>query len=252
MNCMLPRESKCPIFSFIFLAQVVFVSSVDVGLTDSQIQTFLDEHNTRRSTVSPPAANMMKMLWNDAIALKAKEVADKLVFSHSSSSFRTYDNGIFNGYHGENLAAGYSTISAVMTGWVNNERTTTNADYSRSNGGHMTQALWHNSYLLGCALARGLPTYDRFWVCQYGYGGNIGSQDVYAQGASCSSCPDGFRTCVDKLCTSATASNPLGPSKTRNASTTTSTASASGSMYTSAPTHPVVLATVWLSCLAMF
>lgn len=239
MNCILPVGRRYPIYTFVFLAQCVFVACVDVGLTSSQIQTFLDEHNTRRSSVSPTAANMMKMVWNDAIALKAKEVADKLVFSHSSSSFRTYNNGIFSGYHGENLAAGYSSISAVMTGWVEDERTATNADYSRSNGGHMTQALWHNSYLLGCALARGLPTYDRFWVCQYGHGGNIGSQDVYAQGASCSSCPDDFGTCVDKLCTTATASK------------TASTASASGSTYTSAPAFNMVLAIVWASCIVM-
>uniref|UniRef100_A0A7S3YY77 Disintegrin domain-containing protein n=1 Tax=Lotharella globosa TaxID=91324 RepID=A0A7S3YY77_9EUKA len=171
-----------------------------VGLTQAEIDAFLDLHNEDRRTVSPDAANMMKMVWNDAIAQKAKEVADKLVFEHSSQSFRTFDNGVFNGYHGENIAAGQQTPAAVMQGWVESERYSQNQDYSRSNGGHMTQCLWHNSYLLGCAKALGLPTYNTFWVCIYGYGGNFGSSLVYTQGTPCSQCPTGFTTCENKLC----------------------------------------------------
>ena len=68
----------------------------------------------------------------------------------------------------------------------------------------MTQCIWHNSYLLGCALVRGMPMYDRYWVCQYGYGGNFGSQLVYTAGPSCSQCPTGFGQCENKLCTSGT------------------------------------------------
>jgi len=48
-------------------------------------------------------------------------------------------------------------------------------DYSRSNGGHMTQAVWANSYLLGCAARPNVQftiagtTYSgTYWICQYG------------------------------------------------------------------------------------
>lgn len=88
---------------------------------------------------------MLKMVWNEEIALKAKEVACTLVFDHSSRAFRTYDSGAGTKIHGENLAAGNAiTIASIMTNWIDNERVGVGDD-SPQNGGHLTQALWAKS-----------------------------------------------------------------------------------------------------------
>ncbi|GMI17919.1 hypothetical protein TrLO_g10558, partial [Triparma laevis f. longispina] len=178
----------------------------NVGLTNAQIDEILDAHNNYRSNVSPPASNMLKMVWNEEIALKAKEVACTLVFDHSSRAFRTYDSGAGTEIHGENLAAGNAiTIAGIMTNWIDNERVGVGDD-SPQNGGHLTQALWAKSGQLGCALATGLPTYDRFWVCQYGPAGNNG-QSTYEAGASCSNCPTGYDGCDSNMCVKSESNN---------------------------------------------
>ena len=155
---------------------------------------------------------MKKMVWNDAIALKAKEHACALEFEHSTSDYRRYDSGSgFVSYHGENLAAGQRTVTGLMKSWVDNERVYKrnadpeggpyqNIDFERSNGGHFSQALWADSDQIGCAFATGLPTYDRFWVCQYNPGGNIGNQLIYEAGDSCSNCPGDPCRCENNLC----------------------------------------------------
>ncbi|GMH72145.1 hypothetical protein TrST_g765 [Triparma strigata] len=183
-----------------------------IGLAADEIQQLLYEHNLYRASVSPTASNMKKMVWNDAIALKAKEHACALEFEHSTSDYRRYDSGSgFVSYHGENLAAGQRTVTGLMKSWVDNERVYKrnadpeggpyqNIDFERSNGGHFSQALWADSDQIGCAFATGLPTYDRFWVCQYNPGGNIGNQLIYEAGDSCSNCPGDPCRCENNLC----------------------------------------------------
>eukprot|EP00471_Norrisiella_sphaerica_P009591 CAMPEP_0184495008 /NCGR_PEP_ID=MMETSP0113_2-20130426/30144_1 /TAXON_ID=91329 /ORGANISM="Norrisiella sphaerica, Strain BC52" /LENGTH=453 /DNA_ID=CAMNT_0026881005 /DNA_START=284 /DNA_END=1645 /DNA_ORIENTATION=- len=172
-------------------------------LSQNQKDEFLAKHNEDRSTVSPDAANMRRMEWNTQIEAKAQSYVNQLAaansgLTHSTSSYRTYDDGVHNGYHGENLARGYSSVSSVMYAWVENERNLVSQDYlgyGQGNGGHMTQVLWDNSWQLGCAKA------GSYWICQYGPGGNYVGQDAYDQGTPCSQCPAGYTQCVDKLCT---------------------------------------------------
>merc|ERR1711979_99814 len=63
--------------------------------------------------------------------------------------------------------------------------------------GHYTQVVWAAANELGCGVAScpmsGMPGY--LLVCQYAstvsgaYGGNMGGQNLYTEGAACSACP---------------------------------------------------------------
>src|SRR5690349_13043637 len=95
------------LFPLTFLSLLCFFVSIGLGqLTSTEIQQFLDSHNNYRSTVQPTAANMRKMVWNTQVAAKAQAYADSISTwenGHSTSTYRTYNDGVVNGYHGENL-----------------------------------------------------------------------------------------------------------------------------------------------------
>lgn len=79
-------------------------------LTSAEQQEFLQLHNYYRSTVVPSAANMLMMQWNDIVAMMSQDYANNFTNwsqGHSSSTYRTYNDGVDNGYHGENLAIGF-------------------------------------------------------------------------------------------------------------------------------------------------
>jgi hypothetical protein len=56
---------------------------------------------------------------------------------------------------GENLAMGYSSIAAVLNGWVNSKAQYYNPvskSCSSSTCGHFTQVLWHMTAYMGCGI----------------------------------------------------------------------------------------------------
>lgn len=93
-----------------FLFVLSFLKSFQGQLLPGEQQQFVDLHNYYRSTVIPSAANMYIAVWNDIVAQKAQNYANNVTNwsqGHSSSTYRTYDDGVVNGYHGENMAIGY-------------------------------------------------------------------------------------------------------------------------------------------------
>lgn len=79
--------------------------------------------NVERNAVGLPALS-----WDNAIAnaanVRAVEISQ--VFEHTRPDGRSCftaleEQGISNGYRGENIAAGYTTPKAVMTGWMNSQ-----------------------------------------------------------------------------------------------------------------------------------
>ena len=90
-----------------------------VPLSEDDKGVLLQAHNEYRSDIAlskamasdgrdpqPQASNMRKLVWNDEIKKQAQAHADLGKYEHSSSSARTYDNGVVEGgtsYHGENL-----------------------------------------------------------------------------------------------------------------------------------------------------
>lgn len=182
-------------------------------ITDRKfIEDCVKEHNRARSSVSPPASNMLYMTWDEALAVTARAWAGHCVFEHNPNlkdaqrMHPTYPSV------GENIWAGYPPSSFDVTRairrWVDEKQ-----HYSYQENtctkvcGHYTQVVWATSYKVGCAVQlcpKGVtqfrPNEGAVFVCNYATAGNmIGSRPYESQGEACSGC-EGF--CEDRLCSS--------------------------------------------------
>jgi hypothetical protein len=210
-------------FTFILLSLLVSSYSQTINqwkgpMSTADIQIILNTHNLYRSQMAlqsntigpklPYARNMYQVYWSPEIAQKAQAWADRCIFQHSPSTYRTSSQ--FS-YLGENLYTSSTSGSyfqpinwnSVITSWFKEISllppmqdviyTNTNFPYGT---GHFTQVIWAKSYQIGCGIAQyrnpstGWNT--NLYVCQYGYGGNYLNTRVYAPGPypGCS-CPTG-------------------------------------------------------------
>jgi len=156
---------------------------------------------TQYNTQFPKASNMRQVYWDQEIAKKAQEHADKKVFEHSASTFR--QTSVFS-YVGENLYTATSSNPVVnwergINAWFNEindyskltNLSVTSFQTSSSGGaiGHFTQVIWAETYAIGC----GISSYPKgtgtalLYVCQYGPGGNYLNKPIYKTGNR--SCP---------------------------------------------------------------
>jgi len=134
--------------------------------SSSDIQTFLDAHNTVRAQhgASP-------LVWSDLLASKAQQWAANCQFVHSGGKL---------GQFGENLAAGagggYNIVAAVKS-WTDEV-----SDYNPNNPvpSHFTQVVWKSTTQLGCAVQICDNIFDKtrfglttFVVCEYSPPGNV-------------------------------------------------------------------------------
>ncbi|XP_050933826.1 GLIPR1-like protein 1 isoform X2 [Lates calcarifer] len=171
-------------------------------ITDGEfINECVREHNRARSSVSPPASNMLYMSWDAGLAITAKAWARHCVFKHNvylEDVRRVHPT--FSSV-GENIWMGSQSLFNVtfaVKRWVDEK-----ANYNYQSRtctdvcGHYTQVVWESSYKVGCA-AQLCTEKNVLFVCNYAEGGNIRGQQPYkSQGTACSECKD---TCVDNLC----------------------------------------------------
>lgn len=147
-------------------------------ILSSNIKTeALASHNHWRQLHDAPALS-----WDSKLQEYAEHHASRCVFKHSHTPF------------GENLAAGYPSITAAVNAWYAEE-----AQYSyRSPGfskatGHFTQVVWVGTQKLGCAIAschgkNGTP--GSFLVCEYSPPGNITNAGYFEQNVKKPSSPE--------------------------------------------------------------
>lgn len=123
-------------------------------------QEALAAHNKWRNLHHAPS-----LVWDDQLASYAEHYASKCQFKHSSSPY------------GENLAAGYPSISIAVNAWY--------AEYAQyfysrpgfsMRTGHFTQMIWKSTQKLGCGYVacngkNGTP--GKFLVCEYSPAGNV-------------------------------------------------------------------------------
>ncbi|XP_062299339.1 GLIPR1-like protein 1 isoform X2 [Scomber scombrus] len=147
------------------------------------IEQCVKAHNEARSSVDPPASDMLYMTWDEGLAITARAWARQCVFKHNiylKDVRRVHPN--FRSV-GENIWAGYPPSSF--------------------------DAVWASSFKVGCA-AQLCPNGVKdtnfatkegvIFVCNYATAGNVNGGRPYAtQGAACSKCEG---TCENNLCRS--------------------------------------------------
>lgn len=168
------------------------------GFVWDQKMELLRLHNMYRSNVTPPAADINFMEWDEYLAKAAQDWANGCRFMHA---FPPY---VEPGSMGQNLYMGHDPTGVrAMLLWNEEYH-----DYDLKTlycepgkqCGHYTQLVWGDSKLVGCGMKR--CAIKRFFVvCHYSPPGNIVGYAPYNVGKPCSQCrtPDGG-LCTRNMC----------------------------------------------------
>ncbi|XP_032363999.1 GLIPR1-like protein 1 [Etheostoma spectabile] len=186
-----------------------------VSLPDITDGNFVDEcvreHNGARSSVGPPAGDMLYMTWDEGLAITARAWARRCVFEHNiylrdvrrvHPTFSSVGENIWTGHPPSSF-----NVRKAVKRWVGEKQ---HYDYN-SNGctklcGHYTQVVWASTYKVGCAVQlcpNGVKSFGPeegvVFVCNYATAGNVNGRRPYEEGAGCSGCKG---DCEDNLCRS--------------------------------------------------
>jgi uncharacterized protein YkwD len=151
--------------------------SIIGGASASSQSTSIREESLAVHNKWRKAHQVSPLVWNQTLANAAERHASKCWFQHS----------IFSSY-GENLAAGYPSISTAVNAWYAEKQhySYQHPGFSHRTG-HFTQVVWKGSKKLGCAYAvcngkHGTP--GKYWVCEYSPAGNITNSGYFAANVS--------------------------------------------------------------------
>ncbi|XP_013380067.1 peptidase inhibitor 15 [Lingula anatina] len=176
------------------------------GYSNEDKMALVNQHNQNRRLVSPTAANMKRMIWDDSLGATAQAWANGCVYSHSTSGL------------GENLyarAGSEPSVTGPVDAWFSEKDFYTYNMKSCDSGkicGHYTQVAWAKSNKVGCGIkycTANSPfgsSYPNWYlvVCNYSPAGNYNWEFPYVSGAPCSGCADseGLNTgdCRNGLC----------------------------------------------------
>jgi len=179
------------------------------GLTEAEKQEALYEHNRLRSLVAtggtrqPPASDMRELSWDEELARVAQARADSCEFGHEcrdcrrvnrfkvgQNIYRARDNRLEPPEWTHVIRSFFSEIDMFPgSGSI--------ATYKYTPGtGHYTQMVWSSVTRVGCGLVTfynqdSAPLIARYYVCDYGPGGNKVGDVMYRPGPACSACPRG-------------------------------------------------------------
>ncbi|CAH1779957.1 unnamed protein product, partial [Owenia fusiformis] len=177
-------------------------------LVFDQKATIILAHNQARSSVSPKAADMLFMTWDDDLASMAQEWAEKCTWEHGNPERNPKPYSSI----GQNLWAGTGSpsVNGAVNSWDNERRYYTFDTRACQSGkvcGHYTQVAWADSHKVGCGAARctkNSPFSASTWnyvVCNYGPAGNYVGRHPYTKSStSCSACPSDKPVCENNLC----------------------------------------------------
>ena len=134
---------------------------------DASTQEILQVHNKYRSRHHAPP-----LKWDRELASYAENYAKHCKFAHS------------HGKYGENLAAGYPTITAAIDQWYSEiSKYSYKKPGFKASTGHFTQVVWKGTEKIGCAVItcngkKGTP--GKYLVCEYSPAGNIVNEGYFA------------------------------------------------------------------------
>uniref|UniRef100_A0A8C7B4E2 Peptidase inhibitor 16 n=1 Tax=Neovison vison TaxID=452646 RepID=A0A8C7B4E2_NEOVI len=190
--------SCSPLLLLLLLAATV---SPNGALSDDEKRALVELHNLYRAQVSPPAADMLHMRWDEELAAFAKAYAQQCVWGHNKE----------RGRRGENLFAITEEgmdVPLAMEEW-HHEREHYNLSAATCDQGqmcgHYTQVVWAKTERIGCGShfcekLQGVEEINiQLLVCNYEPPGNVKGKRPYQEGTPCSLCPSGYR-CENSLC----------------------------------------------------
>jgi pathogenesis-related protein 1 len=162
--------------------------AVDAPSEPSELAGIMQRHNDVRAMVST-ADPLPPLVWSPQLAATASAWIAMCSDQLAPAGLIDHNTDRSNGhpyYVGENIfgAGGtpdFGTVEKAVTQWASEGA---NYDYASNtcNGtcGHYTQLVWRATRELGCAV-RDCPslTYRASLVCNYGPGGNLGSDRPY-------------------------------------------------------------------------
>ncbi|XP_071099724.1 serotriflin-like [Haliotis cracherodii] len=151
------------------------------GVSAADQVGILNLHNTFRNNVNPAATNMLKLSWDNTVAMIAQRFADSCRGGHDTMEQRSIP-----GYLrvGQNIALHSASWAQAFAEWSSEEQNFTfGANNDLGTIGHYSQLVWADTQTVGCGYADcGNATY---YVCNYGPPGNIGDFNTpYKSGIS--------------------------------------------------------------------
>ncbi|BFZ03602.1 hypothetical protein BsWGS_06641 [Bradybaena similaris] len=183
--------------------------AVTGGVSEDLKKEIVAQHNELRSNVIPMPVNMLKMTWDEELAMVAQGWTDACVmdaterFKHDTLRFLP---GRFS--VGQNLGYGQNSFKELIEAWYGEK-----PDYDPSFGkdasgildmvGHYTQMVWASTNKIGCGFTQ--CNRRKFYVCNYAPAGNVVPfLQPYKNGtqkcADCLKCSDNLCDCGDLEC----------------------------------------------------
>jgi len=194
------------------------------GVPKAQQNEIVDLHNELRGDLKkynqPEATNMMKIYWDDEIAMIAQRQADSCVYKHDDNHERSIPGRLTLG---QNIALGHGNWRDVILDWhyeynvydywTNSKKGSTYVDRYKNRVaaqiGHYTQIVWATTARIGCGYAKCGAGVGNHYVCNYGPAGNgphkRGVTPYKTGGKTAADCPNTKKNGVcdcgkDKLC----------------------------------------------------
>ncbi|NXS54447.1 CRSPL inhibitor, partial [Brachypteracias leptosomus] len=193
-------------------------------LSTHDMNLILDYHNQVRAQVSPPAANMEYMVWDEQLARAAEAWAARCLWDHGPPQLMKY--------MGQNLSiqsGRYRSVVDMVKSW-HQEKQHYSFPHPRGLGSAgldsitehpfsvLAQMVWASSSRLGCALSTcaNVQVWGSTWrhaillVCNYAIKGNWLGEAPYKVGRPCSACPPTYGGgCSNNMCFTGLKSNQV-------------------------------------------
>lgn len=158
-----PKITRPPTSKTVSTAAVAKPCTGKNDLTQAEVTTILDKHNSVRAALGLP-----KLIWSCQLADMAQEWATRGVFQHRDTRM------------GESIYSSSQANIPVQTGfdkWMS-EKAFWNNDSAVCQAGkvctHYTQIVWRKTTEIGCGITRkGLGDWKTLMVCNYNPGGNL-------------------------------------------------------------------------------
>lgn len=163
------------------------------GISELDKVLVLRHHNRLRGQVQPPATDLVKLKWDDRLAVVAQKWANQCEAGHDKErNIPSIGMTI-----GQNVAGGYRSWKKAVQMWYDEitmwKYGIEPDSYLGHEGwkkiGHFTQMVQNGTYLVGCGYAVCKNSmYKRYYVCDYA-AGQSNLAIPYTSGPRCSKCP---------------------------------------------------------------